>query len=124
MQSALCAIFVCLIVNILLTDQPKERPRLQLKPRTKPVEEPQAAPTQAAPKATSIFGGAKPVDTAAREREIEERLFRERHMSDKTAEPPRGAPRQRSVSLLDCFGVKETPCDIRSGFRIHEVNVS
>ncbi|CAG0880577.1 unnamed protein product [Cyprideis torosa] len=44
----------------------KERPRIQLKPRTKPVvDEPVAPP--------SIFGGAKPVDTAAREMEILEK---------------------------------------------------
>jgi translation initiation factor 4B len=41
-----------------------------LQPRSKP-EEP------AAPQA-SIFGGAKPVDTAAREKEIEERLEKEK----------------------------------------------
>lgn len=47
-----------------------ERPKLQLQPRTLPVEE------KTAPKASgsSIFGSAKPVNTAAREREIEERL--------------------------------------------------
>ncbi|XP_069119584.1 eukaryotic translation initiation factor 4B-like isoform X3 [Argopecten irradians] len=60
---------------------PKERPRLNLQPRTKPVEEP--VKTEAVPKpkpaenrSASIFGNAKPVDTAAKEREIEERLKR------------------------------------------------
>lgn len=74
----------------------RQRPKLQLQPRTKPVEpivsaEDSAAKdgttestansesTQRAPAATSvpatnIFGAAKPVDTTAREREIEERL--------------------------------------------------
>lgn len=72
------------------------RPKLNLQPRTKPVaatviapesehikeegkneeieekddKEPAPAPVPAA----NIFGAAKPVDTAAREREIEERL--------------------------------------------------
>ncbi len=46
-----------------------ERPKLQLKPRTLPVAE-VGAPVAA----SSIFGAAKPVNTAAREREIEERM--------------------------------------------------
>ncbi|XP_015590284.1 eukaryotic translation initiation factor 4B [Cephus cinctus] len=77
--------------------EPRTRPKLQLQPRTKPVEpilvkdEPTEAEAEAesAPSSTStsaqapaptpvpavnIFGAAKPVDTTAREREIEERL--------------------------------------------------
>ncbi|XP_018314509.1 eukaryotic translation initiation factor 4B isoform X4 [Mycetomoellerius zeteki] len=79
--------------------EPRQRPKLNLQPRTKPVEplvvaEDSAAKdnstteskstantesTQRASAATSvpaanIFGAAKPVDTTAREREIEERL--------------------------------------------------
>lgn len=50
----------------------KERPRLQLKPRTKPVEEAKPVPSES--RSTSIFGGAKPVDTTAKEKEIEEKL--------------------------------------------------
>ncbi|XP_051159819.1 eukaryotic translation initiation factor 4B-like [Leptopilina boulardi] len=66
--------------------EPRTRPKLVLQPRTKPVEEivvkeeevekpsepitPPPAPVPAA----NIFGAAKPVDTAAREREIEARL--------------------------------------------------
>ncbi|KAL1414825.1 hypothetical protein MTO96_007166 [Rhipicephalus appendiculatus] len=63
---------------------PRERKRLQLKPRSVPVEanqEGDAAPKAAklAPQASSfIFGGARPVDTASREREIEARLARQR----------------------------------------------
>ncbi|XP_033732893.1 eukaryotic translation initiation factor 4B-like isoform X2 [Pecten maximus] len=58
---------------------PKERPRLNLQPRTKPVEEPVKVaavpkPKPAENRSASIFGSAKPVDTAAKEREIEERL--------------------------------------------------
>jgi translation initiation factor 4B len=55
---------------------------LSLLPRSKP-EEP-VAPQ--APQA-SIFGGAKPVDTAAREKEIEERLEKEK--ADVSRLPPR-----------------------------------
>ncbi len=54
----------------------KERPKLNLIPRTLPVDENTAVNVAAA--SSSIFGGAKPVNTAAREREIEERLKRER----------------------------------------------
>jgi hypothetical protein len=53
------------------TDGPKERPKLKLQPRSKPLEE---AGQVTAGAAASIFGGARPVDTSAREREIEERL--------------------------------------------------
>ncbi|XP_025153882.1 eukaryotic translation initiation factor 4B-like [Harpegnathos saltator] len=78
--------------------EPRTRPKLQLQPRTKPMEpivmaEEQATqsstesksaksgsapssdkPTSTSAPATNIFGAAKPVDTTAREREIEERL--------------------------------------------------
>lgn len=65
--------------------EPKTRQRLNLQPRTKPAEdvvvsENPAAPAPAPSVSTtaSIFGGAKPVDTAAREREIEERLAKQK----------------------------------------------
>nr|CAD7586690.1 unnamed protein product [Timema genevievae] len=50
----------------------KSRPRLNLHPRTKPVEK--VDKIEPAQTKASIFGGAKPVDTAAKQREIEERL--------------------------------------------------
>nr|CAD7197530.1 unnamed protein product [Timema douglasi] len=50
----------------------KSRPRLNLQPRTKPVEK--VAKIEPAQTQASIFGGAKPVDTAAKQREIEARL--------------------------------------------------
>ncbi|XP_077993414.1 eukaryotic translation initiation factor 4B-like isoform X2 [Glandiceps talaboti] len=61
-------------------DAPRERRRLQLQPRTQPVEttsRPSAPPPSKAA-GSSIFGGAKPVDTASREREIEERIQKEK----------------------------------------------
>jgi len=53
---------------------PQERPKLILKPKT---VDPDAPTTEATSyvAAPSIFGGAKPVDTAAKEREIEEKLL-------------------------------------------------
>ena len=55
--------------------QPVERPKLNLAPRTLPVED---ASSTINANNSSIFGSAKPVNTAAREREIEERLKKER----------------------------------------------
>lgn len=87
---------VSLITDIFnCSAEPRQRPKLQLQPRTKPVEpivvgEDSAAKDSTESKSTSnsestqrasapvpaanIFGAAKPVDTTAREREIEERL--------------------------------------------------
>jgi hypothetical protein len=73
-------------------DSSRTRPKLNLQPRSKPVDSaggekeaaerpeskdeaaaiPAASPATAT--STNIFGAARPVDTAAREREIEERL--------------------------------------------------
>ncbi|XP_021373917.1 eukaryotic translation initiation factor 4B-like isoform X2 [Mizuhopecten yessoensis] len=58
-------------------DAAKDRPRLNLQPRSKPAEEPVKPMAKTKPaenRSASIFGNAKPVDTAAKEREIEERL--------------------------------------------------
>jgi hypothetical protein len=70
-----------LIANCLPAAEPKVRQRLVLQPRSKP-EEP------AAPQA-SIFGGAKPVDTAAREKEIEERMEKEKEKGEISRLPAR-----------------------------------
>lgn len=71
----------------------EERPRLKLQPRTLPLpefnlqiderdkaetEKPPEKPKPTAVPSAAIFGSAKPVDTAAKDREIEERLERER----------------------------------------------
>ncbi|XP_034941409.1 eukaryotic translation initiation factor 4B-like [Chelonus insularis] len=84
--------------------EPRTRPKLNLQPRTKPIEpvavadepkevtkekESEPRPAPAAVPAANIFGAAKPVDTAAREREIEERLARESEKV-KTTEEPQG----------------------------------
>lgn len=78
-------------VLMISASELRTRPKLQLQPRTKPVEQiivkeevSEEAPVAAAPEpaaaipaavaAVNIFGAAKPVDTSAREREIEERL--------------------------------------------------
>lgn len=78
--------------------EPRTRPKLNLAPRTKPIEnqapppqqqqEPSSPPPSNNPPssgapAASIFGSAKPVDTSARERQIEERLAKQ------SEKPPR-----------------------------------
>lgn len=81
---------------------PEDRPRLVLNPRTLPLPEfnpqieddeskPEVVVKDAPPRpkpvpAAAIFGAAKPVDTAAKDREIEERLERERLQKQKDEE--------------------------------------
>ena len=59
----------------ILTVLATERPRLQLKPRSKPKDDDLKDKTSTA--SSAIFGGAKPVDTATREKEIAARLEKE-----------------------------------------------
>lgn len=73
---------------IKIASETRERPKLNLAPRTKPIQpivvpkqEEESVPVEELVKETKpvrttadIFGAAKPVDTTAREREIEERL--------------------------------------------------
>ena len=69
---------MCVYVDLYTTlNSPPERPRLQLQPRTKSLGNTSDGREREGGRASSsIFGQAKPVDTAAREREIEERLLR------------------------------------------------
>uniref|UniRef100_A0A2K5Y1F9 Eukaryotic translation initiation factor 4B n=1 Tax=Mandrillus leucophaeus TaxID=9568 RepID=A0A2K5Y1F9_MANLE len=53
------------------------RPKLNLKPHNTPKGDDSSASTSHSSRAASVFGGAKPVDTAAREREVEEQLQKE-----------------------------------------------
>jgi len=62
-----------------------ERPKLQLQPRTRP----KSGDGEDASR-SSIFGQAKPVDTTAREKEIEERLLRQQEQQDKPRPSSRG----------------------------------
>uniref|UniRef100_A0A8D0HQQ8 Eukaryotic translation initiation factor 4B n=1 Tax=Sphenodon punctatus TaxID=8508 RepID=A0A8D0HQQ8_SPHPU len=82
---------------------PTQRPKLNLKPRSAPREEDTvAAPTTQSSRAASIFGGAKPVDTAAREREVEERLQKEQEKLQRQLEDDKPRlerrPRERHPS--------------------------
>uniref|UniRef100_A0A8C7D2Z1 Eukaryotic translation initiation factor 4B n=1 Tax=Oncorhynchus kisutch TaxID=8019 RepID=A0A8C7D2Z1_ONCKI len=78
-----------------------ERPKLILKPRSVPKEMEQSnTPFAPSGRAASIFGGAKPVDTAAKEREVEERLKREQEKLQRQLEDriPDRKPRERHPS--------------------------
>ena len=76
---------------------PPQRPKLNLKPRSTPKEDDSSASTSQSSRAASIFGGAKPVDTAAREREVEERLQKEQEKLQRQLDEPKleRRPRER-----------------------------
>ncbi|XP_016364603.1 eukaryotic translation initiation factor 4Ba isoform X4 [Sinocyclocheilus rhinocerous] len=81
---------------------PLQRPKLNLKPRSVPKEE-DRGPSVSSGRAASIFGGAKPVDTAAKEREVEERLKKEqerlqRQLEEVKSRGPERKPRERHPS--------------------------
>lgn len=59
-----------------------ERPKLQLQPRTRPLTSDSDDTSR-----SSIFGQAKPVDTTAREKEIEERLLRQQQQQPEHVRP-------------------------------------
>lgn len=60
---------------------------LEAKKESEENAEPEKPERPSAPPAASIFGQAKPVDTAAREREIEERLAKEKDVLKVEKEP-------------------------------------
>uniref|UniRef100_A0A2K6E070 Eukaryotic translation initiation factor 4B n=1 Tax=Macaca nemestrina TaxID=9545 RepID=A0A2K6E070_MACNE len=79
---------------------PPQRPKLNLKPRSTPKEDDSSASTSQSSRAASIFGGAKPVDTAAREREVEELLQKEQEKLQHQLDEPKleRRPRERHPS--------------------------
>lgn len=80
---------------------PLQRPKLNLKPRSIPKEEEQSgtlsppSDTANSSRTSSIFGAAKPVDTAAKEREVEERLKKEQERLQKQLEEDKNRPSER-----------------------------
>ncbi|KAK3575532.1 hypothetical protein QTP86_029279, partial [Hemibagrus guttatus] len=77
---------------------PTQRPKLNLKPRSVPKEEEQSgslSPQANPSRSSSIFGAAKPVDTAAKEREVEERLKKEQERLQKQLEEDKPRPSER-----------------------------
>ena len=75
-------------------DEPPVRPRLRLQPRSKPLED---TPTDQPVSTSSIFGGAKPVDTAKREKEIEEKLMKKEQVVVKERKETK---KSQSVSIF------------------------
>uniref|UniRef100_A0A671XHA8 Eukaryotic translation initiation factor 4B n=1 Tax=Sparus aurata TaxID=8175 RepID=A0A671XHA8_SPAAU len=86
---------------------PVQRPKLNLKPRSVPKEEEgsgggggTAAPSSGS-RASSIFGAAKPVDTAAKEREVEERLKKQEERLQRQLEEDKGRGPERKLRDRD-----------------------
>lgn len=65
-------------------EAPKERPKLSLAPRSEAKKDAEGGAAQ-----SSIFGGAKPVDTVKKEKEIEEKLHKEKEEKEKAQEEAR-----------------------------------
>ena len=88
-----------MIIGVII-ELPPQRPKLNLKPRSTPKENDSAASTSQSSRAASIFGGAKPVDTAARKREVEERLQKEQEKPQHQLDEPKleRQPRERHPS--------------------------
>ena len=76
-------------------EAPKERPKLALAPRSKDKEEGGETATQ-----SSIFGGAKPVDTVKKEKEMEEKLLKEKKEKELALEEAR----KNKPSAASIFG--------------------
>jgi len=76
-------------------EAPKERPKLSLAPRSKAKEDEEGGAAQ-----SSIFGGAKPVDTVKKEKEMEEKLLREKEEKEKAQEEAR----KNKPSAASIFG--------------------
>lgn len=73
---------------------PKERPRLNLTKRTVSTAEPEAGAGSTAGSKASPFGAAKPIDTAGKEREIEEKhqlAVRQKQEADQKAKEEKAA---------------------------------
>ena len=75
-----------------------ERPKLNLAPRTLPVEE---SKIDSGEKSSSIFGSAKPVNTAAREREIEEKLKKDRLEAERLEKERREKEKEEQAAHQD-----------------------
>lgn len=87
-----------MIIGVMIMSP--QRPKLNLKPRSTPKEDDSSASTSQSSRAASIFGGAKPVDTASREREVEERLQKEQEKLQRQLDEPKleRRPRERHPS--------------------------
>lgn len=69
-----CNILCVVIYGVCSILVATERRRLQLQPRTKPKNDDVTTGNETSTSSSAIFGGAKPVDTATKEKEIAARL--------------------------------------------------
>lgn len=91
--------YIIIILLFCFSAEPRERRKLVLAPRTKPMEN---VPVKESVPSAAIFGNAKPVDTTQREKEIEEKLAKEHSdtRSDSKERQRHHSPeKKRSVSL-------------------------
>ncbi|XP_028302823.1 eukaryotic translation initiation factor 4Ba isoform X2 [Gouania willdenowi] len=103
---------------------PQQRPKLNLKPRSVPKEEESSnntgggaspvAPPSSGSRSSSIFGAAKPVDTATKEREVEERLKKEEERLQRQLEEDKGRGPDRKLRDRDPSWRTEEPQQERS----------
>lgn len=87
--------------HLSLPAEPRERPKLVLAPRTKPIEN---VPVKESVPSSAIFGNAKPVDTTQREKEIEEKLAKEHTevtADSKEKRVPHSPERKSSVRAVE-----------------------
>lgn len=66
-------------------EAPRERPKLALAPRSKPVE---GGDKESGSQSSAIFGGAKPVDTLSKDKEIEEKLGKDKAQEESRSNKP------------------------------------
>lgn len=76
-------------------DPPVERRKIVLQPRSKPLES-----EETSGQSSAIFGGAKPVDTAKKEREVEEKLEKAREQERKLSEGGEGSGETKKSSVF------------------------
>ncbi|TTE51855.1 Eukaryotic translation initiation factor 4B [Bagarius yarrelli] len=95
---------------------PLQRPKLNLKPRSVPKEENQSSSLAAtSSRSASIFGGAKPVDTSSKEREVEERLKKEQERLQRQLDESRGHERKHRESPTHLNNILRRVEEQRSG---------
>uniref|UniRef100_A0A8D3D2N2 Eukaryotic translation initiation factor 4B n=1 Tax=Scophthalmus maximus TaxID=52904 RepID=A0A8D3D2N2_SCOMX len=80
---------------------PLQRPKLNLKPRSMAQGEEGGGGGGGGSRASSIFGAAKPVDTAAKEREVEERLKKQEERLQRQMEEDKGRGPERKMRDRD-----------------------
>lgn len=90
---------------------PTTRPKLNLAKRTLTEAEPSASPTTSTDSKASPFGAAKPIDTAAREKEIEEKRLREKKEAEERAREEKRVAEEKSREEKD---LREKPKRLRN----------